>query len=170
MFAKLQIVATYGYISSIVHEIGGDEVEISTLASSDSDPHFITPKPSFIAKLRDSDLLIKNGAELEDGWLLPLQKRAGNSKIIIGSSGYLNLAKKVTLIDVPENGISRRDGDVHAHGNPHLHLSPENIELISKAILNKLIELDQNNQKNILKILKFSLKNGLILLKNLKLT
>jgi zinc/manganese transport system substrate-binding protein len=168
MFAKLQIVATYGYISSIVHEIGGDEVEISTLASSDSDPHFITPKPSFIAKLRNSDLLIKNGAELEDGWLLPLQKRAGNSKIIIGSSGYLNLAKKVKLIDIPENGISRRDGDVHAHGNPHFHLSPENIELISKVILNKLIELDQNNQEKYLKNFEVFSKKWSNFIKKLK--
>ncbi len=147
LFGKLEIVTTYGYISAITKEIGGDEVEITTLASSESDPHLITPKPSFISKLRNADLLIKNGAELEDSWLMPLQRRSGNREIIIGGKGYLNLSKRVDLIDVHSDSseLSRKNGDVHAHGNPHFHLSPTNIDKIAEAILKKLIELDDKN-------------------------
>ena len=70
--AKTKVVVTYPYIASLVGEIAKDQADVSTLAKGDEDPHFVVPRPSFIGKLRQADLLIINGASLEIGLVPPL--------------------------------------------------------------------------------------------------
>lgn len=141
---KPSVITTYPYIASIASEITGRLAEVRHLAQGDRDPHFIVPKPSFIAQLRQADLLIINGADLEIGWLPALLKQANNPRILPGSPGLLILSEHVALIDRQES-VSRAGGDVHPEGNPHFHLDPENIPVISKAILNALCRLDRGN-------------------------
>ena len=66
--AKLNVVATTPDLASIAREIGGDKIELTTLAKATEDPHFVDAKPSFIVKLNRADVLIEGGAELEIGW------------------------------------------------------------------------------------------------------
>src|SRR5688572_10343652 len=79
--AKLNVVCTTPDIASIVKEIGGDKIEITTLTRPTEDPHFVDAKPSFIVKLNKADALIHGGAELESGLLRPLLDGARNEKI-----------------------------------------------------------------------------------------
>lgn len=130
--AKLAVTVSYPYIASITEAIGGDNVQIATLAPGNWDPHFIVPKPSLITKMRNADLLIMNGADLEIGWLPPLLEHANNNRLS-QSGNILELSKKIRLIDIPTD-ISRAGGDVHADGNPHFHLNPHNIPLLADAI------------------------------------
>lgn len=141
----LQVVTTYGYISDIVQRIGKDRVETVALARGDYNPHFIIPKPSYIAKLRRADLLVLNGGQLEIGWLPQLIKQANNGAVQPGERGFLDLSMSVHLIDVPTS-VSRELGDVHPEGNPHFFLDPDNIPVIAKAITERLSELDPENQ------------------------
>lgn len=143
---KLKIVATYPYIASITQEIGKNYVEVEALARGDYNPHTIIPKPSYIAKLRNADLLIINGAQLEIGWLPPLLNQANNPSLMPGKSGFLDLSSHVSLINIPKN-VSREHGDVHPDGNPHFYLDPYNIPPIAKAISEKLSAIDPNNSK-----------------------
>ena len=70
-FAQLKVVAVYPWIGELVKEIGKDKVRLHVIAKPTEDFHFVVPRPSHIAKLRDADLLIINGASLEIGfsWL-----------------------------------------------------------------------------------------------------
>ena len=138
---KLQVATTYPYIASIVQQVGGERVNVRALADGDWDPHVVVPKPSYIAKLRAADLLIISGAQLEIGWLPPLMNQANNPKVNVGSKGLLDLSRFVQLIEVPV-GVSRAQGDIHPEGNPHFYLDPYNILLLSKAIADRLAELD----------------------------
>lgn len=138
--AKLTVTVSYPYIASIADAVGGEHVQIQTLAQGNWDPHFIVPKPSLITKMRTADLLIMNGADLEIGWLPPLLERASNSRLN-QQSNVLELSKKIRLIDIPDN-ISRAQGDVHAEGNPHFHLNPHNIPLLADAIASFLSQKD----------------------------
>lgn len=142
-YAQLTVVVSYPYIESITHAIGGDAIRVETLAQGKWDPHFVSPKPSLITKMRNADLLIINGADLEIGWLPPLLERAHNNRLN-QLNNRLDLSKKVTLIDIPTN-ISRAGGDVHADGNPHFHLDPRNILLLSDAVAAFLSQKDPNN-------------------------
>ena len=150
-YADLNIVVSYPYIGDITKKVGGDNVSVTVFGKGDWDMHFVVPRPSFIAKTRNADLLIMNGAQLEIGWLPPLLNQANNPELMPGKSGILDLSNFVKLIDIPGN-ISRSMGDVHPAGNPHYQLDPGNIPLISAAIAKKLAMLDPEHagqyQKN----------------------
>jgi len=139
---KLKVVAAYPYIASIVQEVSGNLVNVQTLASGKSDPHFIVPRPSYIAKLRNADLLILNGGQLEIGWMPPLVSQANNAKL--NGDGTLDLSFYVSLQDIPRS-INRIHGDVHPSGNPHFILDPDNVILVAQAISNRLSKLDTAN-------------------------
>ncbi len=139
--AKLKVVSSYPYISDLVNQIAGTAVDRQTLASGDWDPHFVVAKPSLIRHLRQADLLIINGAQLELGWLPPLLRQSGNAKIQAGSVGLLDLSLYALKIQVPQN-VSRANGDVHPQGNPHFVLDPDNVPRLAAAIYAKLCQLD----------------------------
>ena len=80
LFAHLSIAVTYPYIGALTKAIGGEHIETVVLAKGNWDPHFVVPRPSLIAKMRNADALIMNGGQLEIGWLPPLINRAGNPK------------------------------------------------------------------------------------------
>jgi zinc/manganese transport system substrate-binding protein len=142
--AKLKVVATYPWIGELVKEVGKDRVSLYVIAKGTEDPHFVVPKPSHIAKMRDADLLIVQGASLEEGFLPPLLQQSNNPKIQPGRQGYLDLSQFVELIEKPVN-ISRAMGDVHPEGNPHYQLDPHNIPPLARAIAERLCQLDSPN-------------------------
>src|SRR4029077_18728089 len=82
--AKLNVVATLPDFGSLAREIGGDKIDLVILAKPTEDPHFVDARPSFVVSLRNADVLIDGGAELEIGWLPPLLQNARNPKIEIG--------------------------------------------------------------------------------------
>ena len=144
IFAKVNVATTYSYLGEVTKAIGGDLVKVDRLANPKLDPHFITPKPSLIGKLRREDLLIINGGGLEIGWLPPLLKSANNHKINPEGSGFLDVSGVVTLIDKPAT-VSRAYGDVHPDGNPHYALDIHNIIPIAQLISMKLAQIDPSN-------------------------
>jgi len=145
IFAKLNIATTYNYLGEVTKAIGGDLVKVDVLSNPKLDPHFITPKPSLIGKLRREDLLIINGGQLEIGWLPPLLKSANNGKINAGGSGFLDVSGAIDLIDKPTT-VSRAYGDVHPDGNPHFAIDIHNIIPIAKLISMKLSIVDPSHK------------------------
>jgi zinc/manganese transport system substrate-binding protein len=131
--AKLNVVATTPDLAAIAREIGGDHIDITTLAKPTEDPHFVDAKPSFIVKLNRADLLIEGGAELEIGWLPALLDQARNSKLAPGAPGHVACAQGVPLLEVP-SALDRSRGDIHAAGNPHYLVDPENAKRVAQHI------------------------------------
>src|SRR5689334_24604106 len=89
-FAAIKVVATTQDLESLTREVGGDKVEVESLAKGYQDPHFVEAKPSFILKLHSTDLLVVVGRELEVGWLPALITQSRNTKIQPGGPGYLD--------------------------------------------------------------------------------
>jgi zinc/manganese transport system substrate-binding protein len=131
--AKLNVVATTGDLGAIAREIGGDNIELTTLGKPTEDPHFVDAKPSFIVKLNHADVVVEGGAELEIGWLPALLDQARNSKIANGAPGHISCAAGVPLLDVPAT-LDRSRGDIHAAGNPHYVVAPSNAKIVAKNI------------------------------------
>jgi ABC-type Zn uptake system ZnuABC Zn-binding protein ZnuA len=124
---------TYG---AIAREIVGDKGTVTSIAQGDEDPHFVQPKPSFVAVLRDADLFVTTGLDLEL-WVPPLLDRAGNRKVSEGGPGYVTAYTGIHLLEVPTS-LSRSEGDIHADGNPHIHTDPVNGIIIARNILTGL--------------------------------
>lgn len=131
--AKLNVVATTPDLAAIARAIGGQEVDVFALAKPTEDPHFVTPKPSFITRLNRADALIEGGAELEIGWLSPLLEAARNPKLAVGAPGRVQAASVVTLLEVPTT-LDRSRGDIHALGNPHFMTDPLNAKAVAELV------------------------------------
>jgi len=139
--AKTKVVVTYPYIASLVGEIAKDRVDVTTLAKGDEDPHFVVPRPSFIGKLRQADLLIINGASLKIGFVPPLIRQAANPRIMPGAEGLVDLSQAVTLIEKPDH-VSHAEGDIHPEGNPHFILDWHNVPAVARFIAAALARVD----------------------------
>ncbi len=143
--AALQVVTTTEDLAAIARAVGGDHIKVESLTPGSRDPHFAEAKPSMIRKVYGADLLLLIGAEMEIGWL-PLLLRSGrNSQVLSGNPGYLDLSRTITLLGKPTGPVSRDMGDVHAQGNPHYWLDPENGLLMAQAISERLVALDPDH-------------------------
>src|SRR5215475_7764320 len=123
--AKLSVVATTPDLGAIAKEIGGDNIDVKTLAKPTEDAHFVDAKPSHIVTLNRADVLIEGGAELELGWLPPLLESARNTKIEPGAPGRIVAKQGIRMLEIPTT-FDRSKGDVHALGNPHFLTDPMN--------------------------------------------
>ena len=138
---KLNVVTTTADLASLTREVGGDRVDVRSIARGYQDPHFVEPKPSFLLLLRKADLLEVVGLDLETGWLPPLLDQSRNPKIRPGSRGYLDVSTGVEILDRPTGTVNRSMGDVHALGNPHYWIDPANAIRIAIQISNRLSQL-----------------------------
>jgi zinc/manganese transport system substrate-binding protein len=141
--APVKIVTSLTTYGAIAREIAGDRGTVTSIAQGDEDPHFVQPKPSFVALLRDADLFVTTGLDLEL-WVPPLLDRAGNRKVSEGGPGYVTAYTGITLLEVPTS-LSRSEGDIHADGNPHIHTDPLNGIIIARNILTGLIRVSPDN-------------------------
>ena len=139
----IKVVTTFSDFASIAKEIAGDLAVVECLSYGDQDPHFVPPKPSLALKLKDADMLVSTGFDMEI-WLAPLQDKARNRKIMDGAVGYITVSPGIEALQKPST-LSRSEGDVHIMGNPHFHTSPLNWRQISENILIGLKRVDPGN-------------------------
>lgn len=139
---KLNVVTATTDLAALAQEVGGDKISVDSIAKGYQDPHFVEAKPSFLLKLRQADLLIVVGLQLEIGWLPPLITQSGNARIQVGANGYLDASQFAAILEIPQGTITRAMGDVHPLGNPHYWLDPDNGRRIAKGISAKLAEMD----------------------------
>jgi zinc/manganese transport system substrate-binding protein len=128
----VRVVASLPVYGSIVQAIGGDQVQVTSIADPREDAHFVRPKPSFAADLRRADLFITTGLDLEL-WVPPLLDRAGNARVSEGGPGYVTAYSGVKLLDVPASA-DRSGGDIHIFGNPHVYTDPLNAIIVARNI------------------------------------
>jgi zinc/manganese transport system substrate-binding protein len=139
--AKLNVVVTTPDLAALVREIGGSQVEITTLARPTEDSHFVDAKPSFIVKLNKADAIVEGGAELELGWLPGLLDGARNPKLAAGAPGHIACHQGVQLLEVPTT-LDRSKGDIHAAGNPHYLIDPVNAKIVAAHLAEAFCKLD----------------------------
>src|SRR5438874_5292177 len=139
--SKLRIMTATTDLAALAQEVGGEKIDVESIAKGYQDPHFVEAKPSFLLKLRHADLLVVVGLDLEIGWLPPLITQSGNPKIQPASAGYLDASQFAEILEKPEGQVSRAMGDVHPLGNPHYWLDPDNGRRIAKGIADKLGEM-----------------------------
>lgn len=139
---KLNVIASTTDLAALAQEVGGDRISVDSIAKGYQDPHFVEAKPSFLLKLRQADLLISVGLQLEIGWLPPLVNQSGNPHIQVGAPGYLDTSQFSEILEISTEQVTRAMGDVHPLGNPHYWLDPDNGRRVAKGIATKLGELD----------------------------
>ncbi|MCC6273950.1 MAG: zinc ABC transporter substrate-binding protein [Deltaproteobacteria bacterium] len=140
--AKVNVVATLPVFGALATEVGGDRVEVKSLARGNQDPHFLDAKPSYVVALNKADLLIEGGLDLESGWLPAILVQSRNGKIQPNADGNVNASKGLRILEIPGAKVDRSMGDVHPLGNPHAWLDPRNAKLIAANIFQQLAKVD----------------------------
>lgn len=144
-YAQINVFACEPEWAALTQQLGGKAVKVFSATTNQQDPHHIQARPSLIAKVRRADLLVCTGAELEVGWLPLLLRKSGNGKILSGQAGHFMAADQVVLLEKPAV-LDRALGDIHAAGNPHIHLDPHRIQQIANALTQRLVKIDPANR------------------------
>lgn len=142
--AALRVLACEPEWAALVQELAGPLAEVTSATTAQQDAHQVQARPSLIARVRNADLLVCTGAELEAGWLPVLLQQSGNDKVQPGRPGNFAAADFVRKLDVPAQ-VDRSQGDVHAGGNPHIQTDPRNIAAVATALAQRLQQVDAAN-------------------------
>ncbi|MEM4633965.1 MAG: metal ABC transporter substrate-binding protein [Candidatus Anstonellaceae archaeon] len=134
---KLKVVASFYPIYEFAREVGGERTEVSLLMPPEAEPHSFEPKPSDVKKIADADLLVINGAGLEDRWIGKILGEA-----VEGGRKKPKIVDASTGIDLIKFGKAHEDEEEdhwHAEYDPHVWLSPslaqKQVENIKKAFI-----------------------------------
>jgi len=158
----LNVVTTLPDYAEFVKAIGGDRVVVDHMVLGIQDPHNIRPKPSFINKVKNADVIVSTGLDLEM-WLPTLIDTSGNKKVRSGEQGFVAVSHNMVLMDKPEV-LSQELGDVHVEGNPHFTCSPLCMRKVADNITTGLIKNDPAGKalfEENLKKLKLKIDNHL---------
>lgn len=139
----LKIVCSFSDYASIANFIVEDNANVDYIASGQEDPHFVPPKPSFAMKLRDADIWITTGMDLEM-WAPTLLDKARNRKIMDGEIGFVAVSDEINILEKVEKA-DRTEGDIHLMGNPHINTGPLNWKIIADNITIGLRKVDPDN-------------------------
>jgi len=141
---KLKVVTTTLDMADFAEQVGGDRAEVYPIFTGKYDIHFFEPRPSQVIKLREADLLIVAGLDI-DIWIRALIDAARNPRVLFGASGYVDPSVGVRPIQVPEGRIDGSMGDVHPYGNPHFWFTQENVRIAVNNICEGLSRVSPEN-------------------------
>ena len=140
--AQVSVVATTPTIADIVRQVGGEHVDVQSIIRGPENPHNVIAKPSFVMKLRRADLFVHAGLDAEP-WVPLLVKSARKSRLLMGGRDNIDASRGVVIKEVPSRGeLSRANGDIHAHGNPHYLLDPSNGLIVATRLAAVLAQRD----------------------------
>jgi ABC-type Zn uptake system ZnuABC Zn-binding protein ZnuA len=141
--SKVRVVASLPDLKALTEAVGGELVEVDSLARGSQNPHDIEVRPSLMLKLRRADLLVRNGVG-GDPWVEPLMLGAQNARIFPGSPGYVDASVGVPIL-ATSGPIDRSRGDVHPEGNPHYTLDPATAPQVTQNIVDGLKRVSPEN-------------------------
>ena len=118
--AKIRVAASINDLASIASSVGGDEVEVFSIARSTADTHHIEVLPSYMVKVSRANVYLKVGLGL-DQWADGIIDGSRNAHIRV-----VDCSKDVPLLEKPTQQVNASMGDVHPYGNPHYWPDPRN--------------------------------------------
>ena len=137
--AKIRIVTTLTDLADFGRAVGGDLVEVNSLATGVEDTHGVPMKPSFVHIMNRADLLLLVGFECEHAFLPALIEASKNPRIQRDRAGYIDCSKGIIPLGVPKS-TDHSAGDVHPYGNPHYMLDPVSAKTAIGNIYNAFVE------------------------------
>lgn len=132
---KIKVITTLTDLASLTQAVGGDRVEVEALVKGTQDPHQIEVLPSYMVKLRNADLFVIIGMDLEM-WAYPLRDGSRNAKLLL-----VDCSQNIERLEVPTYKVDPSHGDIHLYGNPHYWLDPENGKRILQTIFEALVKV-----------------------------
>jgi zinc/manganese transport system substrate-binding protein len=134
--AKIRIAASINDLASIANSVGGDEVEVFSIARPTADTHRIEVLPSYMVKVSRAQMYLKVGLGL-DQWADGIIDGSRNEHIRV-----VDCSKDVPVLEKPTQQVNASMGDVHPYGNPHYWLDPRNGAVVARNVAEALAAAD----------------------------
>jgi zinc/manganese transport system substrate-binding protein len=138
--SKLRVVTSITDLKVLTEAVGGNLVEVESLARGNQDPHNVDLRPSLMLKVRRADLIVMVGLELEP-WVEGMIMGSNNGKLAPGGPGRVVASQGIPVMELPQVQVDRSMGDVHPFGNPHFTLDPGMAPIITSNISQGLARL-----------------------------
>ena len=142
--AKLKIVTTATDYADLARQIGGDQVEVHSVMKGPENVHNVMAKPTEMVALNKADLFVHSGLDTEP-WRDNLLRGARNPRVNAGQPGNVDMSNGIELKEVPAGRVSRAEGDIHAYGNPHYTLNPQNAQRMAATLVKAMAKADPGN-------------------------
>ncbi len=110
---KPVVFASVAPVAGLLKRIGGDRIEVETLAGPDQDPHGYSPTPKQLVALGESAAFFLVGMPFEDRLVDKLTESDGGLRII-------DVAEGIEKLEMDEHH-HHHHGDEHAHEHDHEH-------------------------------------------------
>jgi zinc/manganese transport system substrate-binding protein len=123
----LRVVATTTQVGQIAGELGGTDIELTTLLTPGAEAHELEITPAQAAAIEDADVILVSGAGLET-WLQDTLTTIG------GTEKVRDMSKGVRLRMTDEEGSQETD--------PHYWLSAPNAEIMVRNVRDALVEAE----------------------------
>jgi ABC-type Zn uptake system ZnuABC Zn-binding protein ZnuA len=135
-----RVVATTTQLGALAREIGGERVSVQVLLAAGADAHDYEPSPQDSRRVRDADLVLKNGIGLDD-WLDGVIKNSGTKALVVTATDG------ITPLAGEEHDHDEGDGHDHSHeaGDPHVWHDPENVKVMVANIAEALAKVDPDH-------------------------
>jgi len=124
--SKIRVMVTIPPQAEFVKKVGGERVQVTVMVPPGYNPHTYEPKPSQLKEVEKAEIYfaLGSGIDFEVAWLSKL--REINRKMLV-----VNCSEGVQMID--------RD--------PHVWLSPRNVEIMVGHVYEGLVQVDPANEK-----------------------
>jgi len=131
----LKVVASFSILADMVRQIGGDQVEVTTLVGPNGDAHVYQPTPSDARAVAEANLIVVNGLGFE-GWFDRLFKTAGGKALVaVASTGVKPLTMEDADRPPPHHGHGHgQDSGHHGATDPHAWQSLANGRMYAATI------------------------------------
>ena len=135
-FAAIRVAASTNDLASIAASVGGNQVEVFSIARPTSDVHRVEVLPSYMVKVSRARLYLKVGLGL-DQWADGIIDGSRNEHLTI-----VDCSEGIPVLEKPTGSVNASMGDVHPNGNPHYWLDPRNGGIVAKTIAEALSKTD----------------------------
>lgn len=112
---RIPVVASFSILGDLVHQIGGDRVQVTTLVGPDEDAHEYQGKPSDAKTVAAARLVVANGLGF-DNWLQRLAQSSGAQAAFLTASDGIPPLKTE---DEEAHGHDEHDHDHDGHDHDH---------------------------------------------------
>lgn len=128
----LKVITTFTILADMAQNVAGDLAKVESITKPGAEIHDYQPTPRDISKVRDADLILWNGLNLEI-WF---------EKFFVN---FKNIPTAILTKDIVP--ISIKSGDYQGKPNPHAWMSVENALIYIDNIEKALSKIDIKNEQ-----------------------
>lgn len=140
---KIRVVATFFPLYDFTKNIGGDRARVDILFPQT--PEVASFKPTDVRKVREADIIVKNGAGLEPILDKLISTAGKKDTVVVDTSAGVEILSPIEGYVLSDGGDEESGKENLLMGDPHIWLDPQNAIIQTLNIRNAFVAYDSDN-------------------------